>query len=370
MNKRIYYWISLPILAELTHESENKLRKLYHTIIENESVPLSEVPRDIQERYASDYLFRDRQIDFSFLASIRDYSKGKPLVSPEVKELFAEMRMLREARKISAAFSAAGTTTMRLRQLASKYGISYSTFARRRRQYMNNTSLNRALMHESASEDTFDRYRKCCFYCRDLIIFQHELPGKISGAKIYRDIKDSKPFPCKECPYHPDVKNGPHKKGDCIPIATCTRNSEYMIKPGCDDTVCTIINRIPEQQDVLAWEGVRSWANKFHFTPAREKPSIVNQVWFSDHKKMDLMVRTKCRPDGSWEHKRPWITAILDAASDVMVSYVPLTFSDLYPQNEKGEQISLKNGRVPKSRQNSGHARRMPKKRKMPLWAF
>ena len=97
---------------------------------------------------------------------------------------------------------------------------------------------------------------KCCFYCRDLIIFQHELPGKISGAKIFRDISDSKPFPCKECPYHPDVKNAPHKKGDCIPVATCARNSEYMIKPGCDDTVCTIINRIPEQQDVLAWEGV------------------------------------------------------------------------------------------------------------------
>ncbi len=78
-----------------------------------------------------------------------------------------------------------------------------------------------------------------------------------------------------------------------------------MIKPGCDDTVCTIINRIPEQQDVLAWEGVRSWANKFHYTPAREKPSIVNQVWFSDHKKLDLMVRTKRLPDGTWEHRRP-----------------------------------------------------------------
>ena len=317
-----FHWISLPILAELTGKSENKLRKLYRTILENECVPLSDIPKEIQDKYLSEYLLRDKLIDFSFLSAIKYYPIRKPINSPEVRELISEMLMLREARWISAAFSAAGTTTIRLRELAANHGISYSTFARRRKAYMNNTSLSRALMHESTTEDTVDRYRKCCFYCRDLIIFQHELPGKISGAKIYRDITNSKPFPCMECPYHPDVKNGPHKKGDCIPVATCARNSEYMIRPGCEDTVCTIINRIPEQQDVLAWEGVRSWANKFHYTPAREKPSIVNQVWFSDHKKLDLMVRTRQLPDGTWEHRRPWITAILDAASDVMVSYV------------------------------------------------
>ena len=165
--------------------------------MKNECIPLSEVPRDIQDRYSSEYLLRNRIIDFSFLAAIKDYSTGTPLTSPEVQELFTEMRMLREARRISATFSASGTTTMRLRQLASKYGISYSTFARRRQQYMNNTSLSRALMHDSTSEDTVDRYRKCCFYCRDLIIFQHEMPGKISGAKIFRDIRDSSHSPVK-----------------------------------------------------------------------------------------------------------------------------------------------------------------------------
>lgn len=258
MSSRVYHWISLSILAELTGKSENEIRKLYRTIIDHECVPLSEIPKEIQDKYLSEYLLRNRLIDFSFLSAIRNYSDGKPLASPEVQELFSEMRMLREARWISAAFSAAGTTTIRIRELAASHGISYSTFARRRKAYMNNTSLSRALMHESTTEDTVDRYRKCCFYCRDLIIFQHELPGKISGAKIYRDIHKSAPFPCKECPYHPTVKNGPHKKGACIPVATCARDSEFMIKPGCEDTVCTIINRIPEQQDVLAWEGVRS----------------------------------------------------------------------------------------------------------------
>lgn len=317
-----FHWISLPILAELAGKSEKKLRKIYRTIIEDECVPLSEVPVETQNRYVTEYLLRDRLIDFSFLSAIRDDSVGHPLAAPEVRELFDEMRLMRKALAISHTFAATGTTTERLRQLAAKHGISYSTLARKRRIYMNSTSLRRALTNNNIHEDTNDRYRTCCYYCRDLIIFLHEQPGRISGAKIFRDIRDSAPFPCKECPYHPDVKNGPHKKGDCIPVATCARGCKFMVRPNCDDTVCTVISRIPEQQDVLAWEGVRSWANKFHFTPAREKPSIVNQVWFSDHKQLDIMVRTERLPNGTWVHRRPWITAILDAASDVMVSYV------------------------------------------------
>lgn len=153
MNKPIYHWISLSILAELTGESDNKLRKVYRSIIDNECVPLSEIPKEIQDRYVSEYLLRDRLIDVSFLAAIKDYSAGNPLTSPEVQELFTEMRMIREARKISAAYSTAGTITVRLRQLVADYRISYSTFARRRQQYMHNTSLSRALFHESIEED-------------------------------------------------------------------------------------------------------------------------------------------------------------------------------------------------------------------------
>lgn len=322
MLSHIYHWISLAILAELTEMSEHRLRKIYHEIIENECVPLSEIPPDIQNRYLSEYLLRDKLIDFSFLDAVKDYSQQHPLYSTEVQELFAEMRLIREGKRIKNAFSAIGTSSIMLRALASDYGISYSTYSRKRRIYMNNTSLSRALAHDRIPEITADNNPTCCLYCKDLIYYLRGLPGKISSAKIFRTIRDLEPFPCKECPYNPTIKNGPHKKGDCIPTATCTRNAEYMVTPNCDDTVCLIVRRIPEQQDVLAWEGVRSWANRFHYTPAREKPQIVNHVWFSDHKKLDIMVRTKQLSDGTWEHHRPWITAILDAASNVMVSYI------------------------------------------------
>lgn len=314
--KKHYHWISIAILSILTGHSQNKIRKIYHSIIENECIPLSEIPVDIQSRYLSEYLLRDKLIDFSFLDSIKDYDSERPLYSSDVQKLFIEMKMLREGLHISRSYP--DSATIHLQQLVKRYGISYSTFSRKRNIYMNNSSLYRALIHDSTSEDTNDRYKTCCFYCRDLIIYLHEKTGKLSSAKIYRDIKNAKPFPCKDCPYHPDVK----KNSTNTPVATCQRNVDFMVKPQCDDTVLRIINRIPEQQDVLAWEGVRSWASKFHYTPAREKPSIVNQVWFSDHKRMDIYVRTQKRPDGTWIHQRPWLTAILDAASDAMVGYI------------------------------------------------
>ena len=322
--------IPVPILSEITGRSENKIRKTYRKVIRNECIPLSEIPLQYAYAYAAEYLFRDRIIDFAFIDAM-DFSVlpiqtkpmwSPPLESPDVKELLREMQMIRKGHSIHESHAADGSITERIRELAKSCGYSYSTYMRRRKAYMNNSSLKRALAHNSSTEDTRDRYRTACFYCRDLIIYLHEKPGKISSAKIFRDISKAKPVKCTQCPYHPDVKNVSHKKGDFIPEATCRRESEYWITPNCDDTVCKIVRRIPEQQDVLAWEGVRSWASKYHFTPSRKKPEVVNYVWFSDHKKLDIFVRTEKRPDGTWKTARPWLTAILDCASNVLVSYV------------------------------------------------
>ena len=95
-----------------------------------------------------------------------------------------------------------------------------------------------------------------------------------------------------------------------------------MAVPNCQDTVERVISEIPEQLDALAIDGIREWEAYFSHKTIRKKPDIVNHVWFSDHKCLDIFVRTHQNPDGSWVLRRPWITAILDAATNVMVAYV------------------------------------------------
>lgn len=127
MSLQIFHWISVPILAELSGRSEKKIRKIYRSVITNECVPLSEIPRYLMDKYLCEYLLRDRLIDFSFMDAIKKTDDIQPLRSPEVQELFREMKMLREGAAIFNAYSANGTSTKRLKELAAEYGISYST---------------------------------------------------------------------------------------------------------------------------------------------------------------------------------------------------------------------------------------------------
>ncbi|MGN1276297.1 MAG: hypothetical protein ACI4UK_04840, partial [Floccifex sp.] len=321
-DQRIYYWISVDILAEIMKVSCSKIRSMYDSILQNDCIPLKEIRINYQNSYIENYLLKDKIVDVSLLDSIKDYSISKPIHAIEVQSLFKEMKLMREAFDISQKYASSGLVTKYLRELAAQYNISYSTLVRKRKKYMNSTPLFRILSNTASKEDCQDRYRTCCLYCRDLIIYLHERPGKISGSKIFRDIKNAKPFSCSKCPYNENVKNGPHKKKDYVPVATCKRKTDTMIKPNRQDTVYAIIKNIPEQQDVLSWEGVRSWSAHYQFAPERENVKCTNELWISDHKILDIFVRTKQKEDGTWEIRRPWITAIIDSASSAMISYV------------------------------------------------
>ena len=58
--QREYYQISIPIFAEITGRSENKIRKDYRQVISDECIPLSEIPQNFQEIYVCDDNVRDK----------------------------------------------------------------------------------------------------------------------------------------------------------------------------------------------------------------------------------------------------------------------------------------------------------------------
>ena len=294
---------------------------MYAPILDKDCVPLTEIPFVQQEAYIKDYLLRDRYVDID-LMQCSSTDADLPYLTPEVKAFFIRTNLVRSVLAIQAAYAADRTVTARLTDLATSNNITYRTLMRERSRFMGHTSLMNLLSDPNKGEDTVDRYRKCCFYCRDYIIARHESAGRPSDNTILRETKNLADFPCSKCPYHPEVKADVHNRFDTTPAATCRRNSTHMIVPQTRDTVNTITNRIPEQETYMAWAGVRAWMSKCQHTIPRIKPETVNFCWFADHTVLDIQVKTKTYKDGHFECGRVWLTGIIDIASNALVGYV------------------------------------------------
>ena len=227
-NTSIYkHKISIPILAEISSLTPNRLRKIYRQIITDDCIPLSEIPLHQQETFVNDYLLRGKTLDFDLmkLAGKPDFENPFPfLYSAGVQELFTTTKMIREANAVINAFTSSKNITKKLEQLAAQYDISYRTLIRRRNYLMNHNILMQLLEDPASSEDTRDRYPTCCFYARDYIIYRHWAVERPSSAKILREMEDLRNFSCIQCPYHPDVKNGSHNKGDLV-VVKCFCNT-------------------------------------------------------------------------------------------------------------------------------------------------
>ena len=50
------YYVSIPILSEITRTKPKRLRKMYAPILDKDCVPLTEIPFVQQEAYIKDYL--------------------------------------------------------------------------------------------------------------------------------------------------------------------------------------------------------------------------------------------------------------------------------------------------------------------------
>lgn len=314
------YKIAIPILSDITGTKPQHLRTMYAALLENDCIPLTEIPFIQQEAYVKEYLLRDRYVDVDLMQEATPDDEI-PYLSVGVQAFFKRTKLVRDTISIQKAYAADRTVTSHLTNLATSYGITYRTLMRERSRFMSHTSLMNLLSDPYKGEDTVDRYRKCCFYCRDYIIARHESAGRPSDNSVFRETKNLKTFLCINCPYHPESKAKAHRKNDYVPSATCKRNSTYMITPNTRDTVNTITSRIPQQETYMAWAGVRAWMSKCQHTIPRIHPEIVNYCWFPDHTLLDIIVKTKVYKDGHFDTGRVWLTGIMDIASKVLVGY-------------------------------------------------
>lgn len=314
------YFIPIPILSEITKSKVKKLRKMYEQVIVHDCVPLTVIPFDQQEKYAKEYLLRSQYVDIDLMQKATSET-DVPYLSEGVKSFFERTAVVRETLSIQSAYASDRTITKKLTELASSHGMSYRTLMRERSRFMTHTSLMNLLSDPNKGEDTVDRYRTCCFYCRDYIIARHESAGRPTDNTIFRETKNLSDFQCNQCPYSPAFKAKSHGKDILIPNATCHRKNTHMITPNGRETVNTIVNRIPEQETYMAWAGVIAWMSKCQHTVPRIKPEEVNFCWSPDNTLLDIIVKTKVYKDGSFDTGRVWLTGIVDVASGVLVGY-------------------------------------------------
>ena len=150
------YFVSVSILCQITGSKPQRLRKMYEQILENDCVPLTEIPFSQQEAYAKNYLLRDIYVDIDLIQCAKP-EDDIPYLSVGVKDFFNRTNIVRSALAIQASFAADHTVTQHLTDLAKSNSISYRTLMRERNRFMSHTSLMNLLSDPNKGEDTVDR---------------------------------------------------------------------------------------------------------------------------------------------------------------------------------------------------------------------
>ena len=89
-----------------------------------------------------------------------------------------------------------------------------------------------------------------------------------------------------------------------------------MMIPANRHAVNRIVETMDKAQMTFARYGKRAWEAAYMQKTKRSKPTLVNEVWFGDHHKLDLVVL-----DENDNLVRPWMTAWMDACSKKIVGW-------------------------------------------------
>ena len=296
--------ITVPILSEITGWKTSRIREEFESEYDEEtnSIPLSILPMDIQEKYVYGHIYRSLSLDI-------DMAK---LTESEQKDFYRETDLVRKA-------YFAGRNGDLLRFLADMNHFSVRTLQRRRRDFMQETNLNRLIKHSPKPYIYSDNHNSLCVYAADYWFFRKIQNNKVTDNKVFRELTQNiKGFKCVNCPYSYDWQMA-HPK-EKIPFM-CSRKTDTIIIPKTRKPLNALRHEIEESDIDMERKGVRYWDSHYAFTGKRKKPDLVNYAWHSDHTCLDIFVITGTNPDGTPKSERVWLTGMLDSATNALVGY-------------------------------------------------
>lgn len=290
-------------------------KKAMDALASDTCVPVSSLPHEAQEEYMKDITLKTKRFDFDFIGL--KLSLGEKRFQNFLKDL----AIVKKARRIRVVYADFGNVTQRLEELAHSHSMSLSTLERRETEIVS-TELKKLIQ---PLLPTF-RSKKMCYLTRIYVVAKLSSPNAPSNNMIryelYNIAAERGKDICTNCCYREGSDSrSALSESDLMLCPACPVAGEGLIVPKGKDVFNRFVRSIDSQQLYMAQKGLRKWEDKYQHTCIRDKPTEVNEIWFGDHHIFDLTVAYK-EQKGKIIYGRPWLTAITDAASDVVVGWV------------------------------------------------
>lgn len=174
--------------------------------------------------------------------------------------------------------------------------------------------------HFSICPMAADIIKEHCFY------LNHCTDGEILEDLTFKKNKLGKQF-CSVCPHNPktktykDVLNEFTDKYPSFHLQKCLSPEDGLIIPTNSSTINRFIHNIDPSLLFLAQNEKNTWEAKYGYK-LRRYCSNVNEVWFCDFVKLDILLTKYYDENGDSVLERPWACIITDAASSMIVSAI------------------------------------------------
>lgn len=207
-----------------------------------------------------------------------------------------------------------------LAALANELGVPQMTLWRWERAY---AESGLAGLARKGREDA-GQSRSACLLARDYLEFlmcsEHKLTQSYCLEKLQKLAKNLGETACANCPYRhaSEARNREIASGHQLPA--CDQVGYGLIAPETRYAVNRIMQHADASALAYARYGSRYWEAKYLQKAVREKPELINEVWFGDHHMLNLFV-----VDRAGRIFRPWLTAWMDAASSALVGWMLTT---------------------------------------------
>ena len=164
--------------------------------------------------------------------------------------------------------------------------------------------------------------RTLCLLAQDRINYSYMTSGKPSQNRVYMRLKELRdglgPAICEECCHNPESCN----RADMLargadPGEECQCAGCGMVIPEHHSSVNRYVKTLDPAVITLGRYGNKRFDDLYIPKVRREKPELVNDVWFGDHHVFDLFVL-----DSKGVARRPWLTAWMDACSGCFVGWL------------------------------------------------